>query len=169
MIKKPCEKRVAFHEAGHAVAYIVMGIKFGGATIIPDYDEGGNCISLGHTIPHTQPVQVMARDLAVVNFSGSIAEAKYRHCSFFEYMAMSGRADFENACKMVDKSYALVIGSQPRNDLHRKFERDAKAIINTYWIWVNAIAHALLEKKTLTFEEIIEIIEIIKPKNGKNN
>jgi hypothetical protein len=46
--RKPSEKHITYHEAGHVVAYFLL-VGTVEATIIPEYDQEGNCIILGLT------------------------------------------------------------------------------------------------------------------------
>ncbi|MCX6685074.1 MAG: hypothetical protein NTV10_00235 [Methanoregula sp.] len=166
MIKIPHEKHAAYHEAGHSVAYIVMELDFGGATIIPEYDQEGNGITAGHTIPLTPPAKFGMNEHGIVDYAGPVAEAKYRHCTVFQCFCEKSANDLAHATEMRDKLIAFetlqcAAGGEPpesKRDIDLRFEHNAKLIINRHWNWVHAIAQALLEKKTLTYDEIIDII-----------
>src|SRR5689334_17584729 len=67
-------RRVAIHEAGHAVIDTVL---FGGITEARLWNEGGRTHGCSSPLPHdTASCQMMS----VFAYAGPVAEAKYRRC-----------------------------------------------------------------------------------------
>lgn len=89
-LSKYQERLTAYHEAGHALAFYLFGVKLKFVTIIPDFENG----EYGRTQPAEKPFSPFIRfnnapsvldaridfeQLVITSFAGYAAEIKYRH------------------------------------------------------------------------------------------
>jgi ATP-dependent Zn protease len=147
----------AYHEAGHAVVAFFNRVRFKHATIIKGDD------SLGHVLlakspkwfqpeyENTARVQFFAEQRIVIDYAGQLAEGKFRGRRPRWGMGQ----DNEHA---VDMAFYFC-GSQKTVEayLHYCWCRSSDAV-NARWAQIQAVAAALLERKTLTLDEVREIV-----------
>jgi len=157
MNRKISEKHVAYHEAGHVLAYYYL-IGDVEATIIPEYDSEGYCIALGRT-KVSFSVQPSSYEMAISTIAGPCAAAKYLHRSLAELLQCEYDGDHREALDLICDCHDRKNGLFTMEEISRNVELDARAIISTRWNWVQAIAQALLEKKTLTYGDFLRVID----------
>jgi ATP-dependent Zn protease len=149
-------KRVAYHEAGHAVAAIEFRRAFKSVTVIP----GAN--SLGHVLMHRIPQSVIddheggsgnlvdrfvEKDL-LVSLAGPAAECEF--FGRFDHRGASG--DYRNCEDMALHIYDDVTAGKYIAFLFsraRAFVRRANV-----WIRIEAVAEALIVHKTLSARKV---------------
>ena len=138
---------IAHHEAGHAVAAFFLRDKFKHVTIVPK-DE-----SAGHLLP-LRPVRSMEKThaRAIVGLAGIIAQRRYNGRCVREYHSAPDR-------KMVS-SYAFdLAGSQAvAQALLNLWYAQANELIKNRWNAVEDVASALLRDKTLSSDDVRDII-----------
>lgn len=156
MNRKLSEKHIAYHEAGHVLAfyYLIGDVE---ATIIPEYDSE-SCIALGRT-KVSFSVQPSSYEMAVSTIAGPCAAAKYLHRSLAELLQCELHGDYRDAYYHMRDCCNLANGQFSLKEISKYVEQDTRAIINTRWNWVQAIAQALLEKKTLTYGDFLRVID----------
>ena len=146
----------AYHEAGHAVVTIAHNVRVHSVSIIPDPDEE----SLGH-IKHSNPLRgidfewdnsIRARDrgekLVEICMAGPIAQKRYNPKGYRHYNASS---DHEEALNVLYK----MSGSKEEIEAWWKLlEVRTGALVNLKWREIEHIAEALLDRHTLTAQEI---------------
>ncbi len=160
---------VAYHEAGHAVAYWVLHRPLLHVTIIPDND------CLGHVKGGPIPVfgsqgfpgswDALVRDRAVIALAGPVAERLlkkepyYTEKDVMEQLTSDDLEVLEMACEhsaavttLQDEVCEIDI-SHVLDDLLA----EAIGIIRYQWGAVDAVAKELLTKKTLSSPEFYEI------------
>jgi hypothetical protein len=164
MIRNLSEKRVAYHEAGHVVVYCLMDLPIKKVTILPEQTIVRDDIPAtlhGHVIPIIQPYP--ACNLAIIDYAGPIAEAKYRHCAYSRCFEENTLGDLKHANDMIMIWHKS--GFVPGHTLEywcSKFAEDTRVVINHQWDEVKMIANELIKRKTLTNDEVIEIIKSLK-------
>lgn len=163
MIKKPSERQIAFHEAGHVVAFYLGNIPFDSATIIPeDEDVGPNgpFLIAGKIIPTANLTYAKSYKKAIIAFMGPVAEARYRHCSYPQCFEQYKDGDVKVA---IDAIHALCIDEPmlfpSEIELQEKLVKMAIKIVRKHWAWICLIAEKLIERKGLTRDEIINSIK----------
>lgn len=144
----PTIEETAYHEAGHVVAKMQYGIKFDYVTIIPKND------SLGHVRGRKRWGAI--RDLQstsqlrylVAALAGLYAQKKF-----------SGRLDTNGADSDFDKVDSIIFDHHPSDTVREAYRTYIHALAETMfenpirWRQTEAIANALLERKTLTYQE----------------
>ena len=153
----------AYHEAGHAVVafHLDIGIRRKGVTIVPDHDEGnlGCCwTKLGFRgrpdVEITNTMHVLLERRIVVFLAGEHAQRKYRLSSVRSYHADSDR---RNAVDLLSYLVPDVTGEEFR--LHYKLlSLRAKNMVEVRWPQIVAVANLLVERKTLTPDEVRKVI-----------
>lgn len=150
---------VAHHEAGHAVAAIYLGIPFQYATVLAEED------SLGHVLfkrapkwacNEYSPRRLRQREYwehkVIVGFAGRIAEehflgrgTRYGHHS-----------DYQN---IVDCGLPFW-GANPEVHIHwfRWLHAQSKELVIRRWRDISAVANALIESETLSYQEIRNLV-----------
>ena len=150
----------AYHEAGHAAAALVVGVRFRYVTIEPDIDDG----SLGHCeFTHGWPrgldpatasperLEQYVRKAVICALAGDTAETQFRA----RHNWVGSSSDWDSAMH-----YAEAVTQSPE-------ERDAYV----GWLWIRtqqlvaretpaiaALAEALLERETIRYADACAIV-----------
>ena len=159
---------IAFHEAGHAVAYILAGIPFKSVTIKEDSekDEHGER-SLGHiefekpltkddwdqySFLNPEELNVFFKD-DFTKLAGLVAEKMYRGRSNFK----AARGDFK---QWIDTSLNQLPDSLRSKYISFILEYTSEVFrIRNNWSNITAVALALVEEETLSYGRVKEVIE----------
>lgn len=150
----------AYHEAGHAVAKKVLGLKLRSATIVPRGDYQGfvtgpigiNVQRLRYDIFSVNEVSRWHNEIIVL-MAGAQAQRKYKPRSVRPYMIAADNANIQTILECV----------HPRNE-HRTIINWLRVrtenLINhpKHWRYVEDVAVALLENRTLTGDDISKIL-----------
>ena len=158
------EEHTAFHEAGHAVASVVLSGKVGRVTIVEDSRQD----SLGSTC--TTSSLELARNIEGLKTSRSAAWILGTQIQRMVF-ALAGETAARRASGRKDKvgsdddyghvaDYALGIALDKveANALIAWLERRTDLLIKTHWKPIKALAAALLRQKTLTGKQAREIV-----------
>lgn len=148
----------AHHEAGHAIAAWRKHLKFRYVTILPDTTAG----NLGHLMHHhakwfrpdidsSDRTTLRAQTHIIVSLAGQIAEARFRGRR--PRYGMDG--DNRSACGM---AFHLFGSTKTTNAFLHYCWSATEDLISADWRSVRAVAAALLEKQTLKYDEVIEVI-----------
>jgi hypothetical protein len=129
----------AFHEAGHALAFITQGI---GVTSIEMEvsDPDGEHVAVTTAVDHDGPYIGSSEHEVVVCFAGTVAEAAYLvgegfspskdiDSTIFEMLEAGGHGDLESIL-------AIDLDDRDNNACFTK----AKDLISVYWTEISAIA-----------------------------
>jgi ATP-dependent Zn protease len=145
-------KVLAYHEAGHAVACVVLNItmkKKVAVTIVPDHDSDG---SVRHYGGWTKQ-----RSMSTIAMCGPVAEI----------VLAGGNTSFgDSDLEKFERHAALLLDCNPDEvrahpryaELERAEVIIASALLVERWDAVQAVATALLEKKTLTRDEVFDLV-----------
>ena len=173
---------IAHHEAGHAVIARALGRLVALVTIIPSLDTVGSMRSklpapdapprtVEEGIRETADICMGARALMPVGESRVPAaafilegidrgiellagpEAQRRLTGIFDTVA--GRTDIAEA-RLFAK--AIAISPECARLSFRLFRLEARALVNRYWHAIEAVAARLIERQTLTGDEVNSII-----------
>ena len=145
----------ALHEAAHAVAATVVGRTVTSVTIVPDVGGWGCC-----EYAPFEPVAVLAyrddprnRKQAIITLAGSVAERR----RFKDTDPRYASADMTH----VDNLIGFMLGnadSEEEEELRADMRAETERLVATHWGAIEALAAALLERPTLTGEEVAAII-----------
>jgi ATP-dependent Zn protease len=153
----PKMKATAYHEAGHAVASWRLGEKFKYVTVAPDAD------SIGHVRRERWPkwfhpdfdssdrIRLRVERHIVISFAGQLVEAKF----LGKHPRYGMHADNEIAVDM-----AFHVGGSVKTVeafLHYCWSV-SEDLVACNWRFVEVIAEALLDKETLQYVDVIEVI-----------
>ena len=153
------EAAMAYHEAGHAVACYYMHVKINSATIIPDE------VSLGHVRPENMfrglnpeadlsgRVRLQIERAIIISLAGMAAQRRFSKRSWRQY---HGSSDFRSAGDL-----ALYIGGDGAGAtafLHW-LQLRADQLVEAQWRDIECVARALMKRKTMTGDEIVEVID----------
>jgi hypothetical protein len=151
-------RHAAYHESGHVIADLVLGYRFTFVTIKPD--ESGEYE--GQVYGSTRG---RARDLAVVQLAGIVASARMTGCDPWEDPPRfdDDSADIATAGNFVDNWAAFLSKtygeSSVREQLWAEAEQRTRLLIDQNWKPVEVIAAALLERETLSCNDVIGILK----------
>jgi ATP-dependent Zn protease len=148
----------AHHEAGHAVAAWRKGLRFKHVTIEPNAEAG----SLGHLLHSSAKwfnPEIDQSDRAILHaerhiitaFAGQIAEAKF----LGRRVRYGMKRDNEGA---VDLGIRMCGSSEVREAYLRYCFLASRNLVDANWKAIEAVAEALLERRTLSQEDVIEVI-----------
>ena len=151
-ISKAKRAAVAYHEAGHAVVAWRRDVKFKHVTIVPDDSLG--MLFHGQSPKWFRPdidssprINLRAESHIVVSFAGQLAEAKFlgKHPRFGMH------SDNRQA---VDMAFRLCGSEKTVNAYLRYLWSACEDSVSVYWRDIQAVAAALLEKKTLSYLDV---------------
>jgi ATP-dependent Zn protease len=147
----------AHHEAGHAVAAWRKDFRFRSVTIKPDLSKGtlGYLLHRKHPkwfqpdIDHTDRIVMRIQRHILISFAGQIAEA--------EFLGRKPRYGMEHDNQSAVDMASFVTGSVETTEAYLKYCFAASnELIKVNWQNVTAVASALLERETLTYEDVLE-------------
>jgi hypothetical protein len=159
-IREPADIRrhAAYHEAGHVIADLVFGFRFTSVTIRPgesgEYDGGVYGGTRGR-----------ARDLAVVQLAGIAASAKMTGTETGETRNLfdDDRADIATAQAFIDNWVVFLSRTYGeasyREKLWDEAEQATRILVDRNWRPIEVIAGALLEKETLSHDDVIRLVK----------
>jgi len=155
----------AYHEAGHAVAAHVL--QHGPApmyvTIVPDGVTRGH-VRPRPVRPQGDPASTMEVSLMemVVRFAGPIAQIRHNPSS---WQPINGYSDWHVACRLaiLISRGMRVLGSDmdPRRQARTLLVAaavEAGRLVEREWVLIERLARALVDRKTLTGEEIAAVL-----------
>jgi ATP-dependent Zn protease len=162
---KASERSTAFHEAGHAVAAVVLQKGFSYATIVPDKDKD----TLGHVnyhrvglsmdefrrqefgIEQTINKRKVEREV-MISLAGDIAERCVNGGRFHP----GSTQDYHTAFDYAD---VLTFGNTPESEalVHRLF-KVTEQLVKDHWTAVTQVAEELIELKTVKAARIRAIV-----------
>lgn len=160
-------RRVAFHEAGHAVQTWVEGfqdgrIKFRTVTIVPGVDDLGHVLGerflkgLNPDIAVTARGQWLMESQIRILMAGGIAE---RHFDPRGYRHEGGRSDREKAIDLLTYIEPDVYGTQECFNLHwRLMVAQTRTYIMHHRSLVKVVARALLVHRTLSWDDFLAVV-----------
>jgi ATP-dependent Zn protease len=153
---KVCES-TAYHEAGHAVAHIFLHLPFKKVSIRPDGETSGHCMSNGQRylkgVDYDLTPAKQDRIFRNVQtmFAGHYAQKRFNRKSVRRWHSQT---DYHNAVGLL-----FYISEPPAiNRLIRWLECRTQMLIETRWQQIETVARALLERETLTSDEVRELI-----------
>ena len=155
-IKEPEQFRrhTAYHESGHVIADLVSTYRFTYVTIRPDESGEYEGVVYGST-------RGRARDLAVVQLAGIVAAAKMAGYDPWENPPRfdDDSADIATAGNFIDNWVAFLAKtygeSSCKEELWDKTEKTTRLLVDRNWKPIEVIAEALLEKETLSHDDVI--------------
>ena len=151
-------RHTVYHQAGHVIADLVSGYRFTFVTIRPDAsgeDDGAVCGN----------ARGRARDLAVVQLAGIVASAHMTGHDPWENPDRfdDDRADIAAARKFIDDWTGFLSRTYGESSLKEQLwdetEKKTRLLADQNREAIEVIAGALLEKETLSYEDVIRILK----------
>jgi ATP-dependent Zn protease len=149
----------AYHQAGHAVVAVVLGLKIGrrGVTIVPDNGRGtlgyaNITVQLRERPDGATSARTRARieAWAVAHLAGDVAERKFNG-----RRRLGGHSDLLRAFDLLEYISTSVEQFDARLRVAYVGARD---LIEDNWPSVQAVAEELLSKKTLSADEVVCLV-----------
>lgn len=159
-------KRVAYHEAGHAVAACQLGLRFGQVTIKGDEAAHGRVVLSGRLDLSTSSVRVdtILKHLCVT-LAGVTAEKKAMGRvgpDSFGYPREFGDRAVGDAAATGHLLEYIAGNDDEEARLFNKWARHrTERLIDQHWEWIESVANALLEQDSLTYDEVTDLSPMI--------
>lgn len=162
-------RATAYHEAGHAVAAHVQGIKIRKATIKAEGDTLGGvevvqlsqatvaALERGRVTP-AQRARIEAD--VIIDVAGAVAEHRHRG----RYSRVGSTMDRDN---VANKLLRLSNDAKEAYLYAAWLQQRTLNLIEYYWWAVEAVAQALLANETLTSERIAQVIDDARPSSAE--
>jgi hypothetical protein len=157
------EEQIARHEAGHAVAAVVLCKQFKDVTIglrkLRDgrlIHGGVNWLPIDSFNPHLdseERTRTICERTAIIEFAGPIAEGRKRR-------NLGSWHDFDWAAKMI--SHISRTPKENRANRKRLWGQSEK-IVSDYQASIDAVSRELLTKRRLTYRGVQKIIDRAQP------
>lgn len=146
------ETVIAYHEAGHAVAALRLGVPVRHVTIDPENDDGG--IVLGHVRFRSgdKDPPSLGHRLLVISLAGPAAQRRYAPRS---PVRVNGASDFAHAQR---ESELCSSDPMAARSLHHWGEREARHLVAREWWLVERIADILIRRRTISGDELQEAL-----------
>src|SRR5262249_54318280 len=157
--------RTAYHEAGHAVASLLVGIHTKRVTVKPSVG------SLGHHETwsfFTADERLALESSDRYEFGATKALRKVINRSIivlaggYAEKVFTGRYNWIGASADIDSYHDLIVRLFPDDEERKLFDRwirrRTEVLVDNSWWRVEAIAHALCERTTLKGDEIREVL-----------
>lgn len=151
-------RHAAYHEAGHVIADLLYGYRFTYVTIRSDEPGEYEGVVYGST-------RGRAQELAVVQLAGIVAAAKMAGGDPWEHPPRfdDDSADIATAGTFIDNWVAFLkktYGESPyRERLWEETEMKTRLLVDGNWDAIDCVAGALLEQETLSYSEVIRLLE----------
>jgi ATP-dependent Zn protease len=143
----------AYHEAGHAVIAYRLGYGTKKVTIVPNRGTRGSWA--GTTLPDNWSVDAIKIDMA-----GALGEDLVNPVPFNEHIQLGAGHDWRNTRRSVREMVGFgFISYQDRDGLVDELMHDTRALVQRDKEAIARVAEALLERKTLTGDDIRMIME----------
>jgi hypothetical protein len=138
--RSPREKLVeaAHHEAGHAVATVLLHVEFVSVSIIPSEKSRGQCCSRLH--PSEECIKVL--------LAGQIAEVRLHRLDRPDFKAV-GDMGWGDDNLRIDEYIQHIAGDRDVEQLRDSLKAQTEQLISVNWDFVKAVAGELLDGKTL--------------------
>ncbi len=160
------QSNAAYHEAGHAIAFIVYGTNFEHVDIINKPDRGGHVNGkksvkgIGYADPFNR---------IVVDLCGEIAQShKYNLQYRRDVLFAGGESDNRSVDHLIIwihdflktvKYKNLPIGYHPcYRKIRDQLTMDAFKLVNDNWQQIELIAKELVVKRKLTYPEVLKLL-----------
>jgi hypothetical protein len=142
----------AYHEAGHALAALVLGQTF---TRVSIYNEPQphrpGLLRRGELVPAPGKHRYPAVEVAITVLAGPIAQAKYSHRPLSYVLCTGGVDDMRRADRLMSRAgaYPLTV------------KKWARKIVTMGWPKIEAIAEALIERGTVDYVTALELCGVL--------
>lgn len=135
----------AFHESGHAVANIALGIRFCSVKIRSD--GGGEVVGTGEmqSLSHQE-----VENKIVATLAGPYAEARLSRRSCVAIMLSSGEEDYRKVTEMLEWLVYRMRYIPDMREAERRFSEYTTEWLRDRWPSVERVANALIQHRELT-------------------
>jgi hypothetical protein len=131
-------KTTAIHEAGHAIAFLAMGVPVERVDVYAKHGEKGKLRVGGRVRTPDGRVTTIRQEVTGL-YAGPIAEARHRRCSNIDLLLSSGRSDLEQI-----KELLAELSHEAKERAHKECEAIARAIVKERWVDILALANTLV-------------------------
>jgi ATP-dependent Zn protease len=158
------EQRIAYHEAGHAVADYYLGKKFKHISTYKGKGSKGRVVGIREkqAPPFTAERMKQLDDEIMGRMAGTLAECVLRGRRTYTWMDLvfGGSVDFERVYRIADaRLYGHCMGDgrdKEKDAFLRWLEIRTCNLLKMNWGAVETLAETLLERKKLTYDEAVE-------------
>ena len=161
-------ERVAYHEAGHTVLAHFLCTGLATVSIVSDHESAGHTLSVDEGDPDVEQLYLTADDAfwqrkAIVLFAGGEAvRYKWPNSRWRDGVGN----DYHWAANALER---ITTDAQAFRALHVYASRSARLKVADYWPEIECVALALIERKTLTADEVkAEIWKLQQPTEAKH-
>jgi len=154
---------LAHHEAAHAVVAVALVVPLEKLTIARTGDVAGSMSYPPPTLvdapdPTPSTRDKLARDMITVCYAGRSADRR-RGCEEEYKYEQDDATAWELLVDYVRVGGAGSVGDAVYESLSHVMRRKAESYVTAAWHKVEALARALLERKTMTWQEVLAVVQ----------
>ena len=157
MAQSIATEALAHHEAAHAVVSYALDLRFKYVTVLPSEDALGHIRHIRHPkwfkpdIDPSSRAKAYAERHIVTALAGQIGESVF--------LGKRPKLGQQVNSEAVDMASLFCGGSDATLEAHLNYcWCMAKALVDLHWSQIQALAAALLERKTIRYRAAVEII-----------
>lgn len=145
-------EEVAYHEAGHAIAALALGVSFEKVSIEPDDESHGRVHGFEVHEDELDDLDFLKRHI-VITIAGPLAAARSLGEPDCEPLNNDREAIVDMLIRACGDPEALASGAA-----YKKYEERADRILDARWADVERLAVTLLGTETMAFGEVMELV-----------
>jgi hypothetical protein len=154
--EKTFDEKTAYHEAAHAVADCIVGLRLVSVTIVPRGSVLGETITDDEVPPewntyfHDSPGK---RDNIRAHILTKLAGAITVQHKFPDHELDEGDRRDENSAR----NFLARVSWEDQEQYFERSRQDARELVLTNWTWIEAVAVALMKRGTLTGDDVLAL------------
>lgn len=159
-LTRPDRPSAAYHEAGHAVACVVLGVRLSWVKIDEGDFGGGDTAHSGY---EEDSPRERIESLLIINYAGEIAEHWYRGRAGLARDRVGAQQDRLDAERLLHRAGGYVWAEDTQRAYQRYLRLRARDLVDHYAMAIEVVAAELLKPEVvlLTGDQVVALVSRI--------